>query len=104
MRPLQASGGYLDGLLNGNVFEALSGPFVDTLGVPMAALLFFGGIGAAYYANSGKALMPVVMIILVGGVTLAYAPPAAARFAVITLLLGLASVAYLAWQQASGGP
>jgi hypothetical protein len=104
MRPLQASGGYLDGLLNGNVFEALSGPFVDTLGVPMAALLFFGGIGAAYYANSGKALMPVVMIILVGGVTLAYAPAAAARFAVITLLLGLASVAYLAWQQASGGP
>jgi hypothetical protein len=104
MRPLQASGGYLDGLLNGNVFEALSGPFVDTLGVPMAALLFFGGIGAAYYANSGKALMPVVMIILVGGVTLAYAPPAAARFAVITLLLGLASVAYLAWQQARGGP
>jgi hypothetical protein len=101
---LQASGGYLTEWLNGGVFRALSGPFVDTVGIPMAALLFFGGIGAAYYANSGKAIMPVIMLILVGGVTLAFAPPTAVRFAIITLVLGLTSVAYLAWRQVKGGP
>lgn len=101
---LQASGGYIEEWLAGNIFKALSGPFIDTVGIPMAALLFFGGIGAAYYANSGRAIMPVVMLILIGGVTLAYAPPTAARFAIITLVLGLASVGYLAWQQAKGGP
>jgi hypothetical protein len=101
---LQASGGYLSEWLSGGVFRALSGPFVDTVGIPMAALLFFGGIGAAYYANSGKAIMPVVMLILVGGVTLAFAPPTAVRFAIITLILGLTSVAYLAWRQVKGGP
>jgi len=101
---LQASGGYLQEWLSGGIFEALSGPFIDTVGIPMAALLFFGGIGAAYYANSGKAIMPVIMLILIGGVTLAFAPPTATRFAIITLVLGLAAVAYLAWRQAKGGP
>jgi len=101
---LQASGGYIDDLLAGDVFQGLAGPFLDTVGIPMAALLFFGGIGASYYANSGKAIMPVVMLILVGGVTMAFAPPSAARFGIIILVLGLTSVGYLAWQSAKGGP
>lgn len=101
---LQASGGYLSELLSGDVFQALSGPFLDTMGVPLTALLFFGGIGVSYYAVSGRATMPVIMTILIGGVSLAFAPPAAQRFAIIVLVLGITSVAYLAWQRARGGP
>jgi len=101
---LQASGGYIDDLLAGDVFQGLAGPFLDTVGLPMAALLFFGGIGASYSANPGTAIMPVVMLILVGGVTMAFAPPSAARFGIIILVLGLTSVGYLAWQSAKGGP
>jgi hypothetical protein len=98
---LQAAGGYAEEWLSGNIFEALAGPFIDVVGIPMAALLFFGGIGVSYYANSGKATMPVIMLILVGGSTLAFAPPTAVRFAIITLILGLTSVAYLAWRRAN---
>lgn len=104
MTLLQATGGYIDQLLSGDVFKALSGPFLDTMGVPLTALMFFGGIGVAYYAVSGRAVMPVIMTILIGGVTLAFAPPTAQRFAIMTLVLGVTSVGYLAWQQASGGP
>jgi len=104
MTLLHASGCYLSDWLAGNVFEALSGPFLDTVGVPMAALLFFGAIGASYYANSGKVIMPVIMLILIGGVTMAFAPPSAARFAIIVLILGLTAAGYLLWQQARGRP
>lgn len=104
MIPLQATGGYISELLSGDVFQALSRPFIDTMGLPLTALLVFGGIGVSYYTVSGRAVMPVVMTILIGGVTLAYAPPTAQRFAIITLVLGVASVAYLAWQRARGGP
>lgn len=94
----------LDRLVSGDIFQALIQPFVSTLGIPLTALMFFGAIGTAYYAVSGRATMPVIMLILVGGVTLGFAPPSAARFGIIVLVLGLASVAYLAWQRARGGP
>jgi len=101
---LQASGGYLSELLDGDVGQALLQPFLDVVGVPMAALLFFGAIGVAYYAVSERVAMPVVMAILIGGVTLSFAPPSAARFGIIVLVLGLTSIVYLAWQRARGGP
>jgi disulfide bond formation protein DsbB len=104
MALLQAGGGYAGDLLNGDVFQALIGPFVDVLGIPLSALIFFGAIGSAYYAVSGRVVMPMIMLILVGGVTLSFAPPSAARFGIIVLILGLASVGYLAWREATSGP
>jgi hypothetical protein len=103
-RVLQATGGYVDNLLSGDPGAFFTGPFIDTVGVPMAALLFFGGIGVAYYGVSGRAIMPVIMSILIGGVTMAYAPPSAARFGIIVLVLGITSIGYLAWRSARGGP
>jgi hypothetical protein len=101
---LQAGGGYISELLGGDPGGFFTAPFIDTVGLPMAALLFFGGIGVAYYATSGKAIMPVVMSILIGGVTLAYAPPSAARFGIMVLVLGVTAVGYLAWKRAKGAP
>lgn len=99
---LQAQGGYVDDLLAGDVFQALAGPFIDTLGLPLTAMIYFGAIGTAYYAVSGRPVMPAIMTILIGGVTLRYAPPAVGRFAVIALILTLTSVGYLAWRRARG--
>lgn len=101
---LLQTGGYADEIIDGDVFQGLIGPFVDVLGLPLVAVLFFGSIGTAYYAVSGRATMPVVMLILIGGVTLRFAPPSTARFGIVVLVLGLASIGYLAWQQARGGP
>jgi hypothetical protein len=104
MIALQAAGGYVNDLLAGEVFQGLIGPFVDVLGIPLSALMFFGAIGVSYYAVSGRATMPVIMLILIGGVTLSFAPPSAARFGVIVLILGLAAIGYLAWREATSGP
>jgi len=93
----------IDQMLNGEIFQALISPFVDTLGIPLFALFVFGSIGVSYYAVSGRVVMPVIMMILIGGVTLEYAPPSSARFGIIVLILGLASIAYLAWQRARRG-
>lgn len=101
---LQATGGYINEMLNGEVFQALAGPFLDTLGIPLTALMFFGSIGTAYYAVSGKAIMPVIMLIMIGGVTLQFAPPSAARFGIIVLILGLTSIGFLAWRQTKASP
>lgn len=101
---LQAGGGYASDLLAGDVFRALIGPYVDVLGIPLSALLFFGAIGAGFYAVSGRVVMPVVMTILIGGVTLSFAPPSAARFGVVVLVLGLAAIGWLAWREATAGP
>jgi hypothetical protein len=101
--PIQ-SGGYVDELISGEIFQALIGPFVDLLGIPLTALMFFGAIGTGYYAVSGRATMPVIMLILIGGVTLRFAPPSTARFGIIVLVLGLTSIAYLAYRRARGGP
>jgi hypothetical protein len=98
---LQAQGGYVDDLLAGDVFRALIGPFVDVLGIPLAALIFFGAIGTAYYAVSGRATMPAIMTMLIGGVTLRYAPPAVGRLAIIVLVLAIVSTAYLGYQRAA---
>lgn len=94
----------IDEMVNGDVFQALISPFTDTLGIPLFALIVFGSIGTSYYAVSGRVIMPVIMMILVGGVTLEYAPPSQARFGIIVLILGLASIGYLAWQRARGAP
>lgn len=104
MIALQAAGGYVSDLLAGDVFQGLIGPFVDVLGIPLSALMFFGAIGTSYYAVSGRATMPVIMLILIGGVTLSFAPPSAARFGVIVLILGLAAIGYLAWREATSRP
>jgi hypothetical protein len=101
---LAQAGGYVDDLISGEIFQALIGPFVDTLGIPLVALMFFGAIGTAYYAVSGRSTMPVIMIILIGGVTLGFAPPSTARFGIIVLVLGLTSIGYLAYRRARGGP
>jgi len=89
---------------SGEFWDAILGPFVDVLGIPLSALMFFGAIGVSYYAVSGRATMPVIMLILIGGVTLSFAPPSAARFGVIVLILGLAAIGYLAWREATSGP
>jgi hypothetical protein len=103
MLPLQAEGGYVDDLLAGDVFQALAGPFFDVLGVPLTAMIFFGAIGISYYAVSGRAIMPAIMTILIGGVTLQYAAgTGVGRFAVIALVLTLTSAGYLAWKRADG--
>jgi len=99
---LPLTGRYGDKIQNGEVVDAIISVFVDPLGAPLAALIFFGATGAAFYIVQEKAIIPVLMIIMIGGTALAAIPSAASRVVIMLLLVALAAMIYLAYQRALG--
>lgn len=83
-----------------NFFEAILYPFTSTLGEPLLALIVFGGIGLAYYQVQRSMIIPVIMLVLVGSVTLARAPSSAGNAIVAMTVLGLASMGYIIYTRA----
>jgi hypothetical protein len=86
--------------LKDNFFEAILYPFTSTLGEPLLALLIFGTIGLAYYQVQRSVIIPVIMLILVGGVTLSRAPSSAGNAIVAMSVLALASMGYIIYTRA----
>jgi hypothetical protein len=83
--------------LQNNFFETLISPFVETLGVPLSALMIFGSIGLAYYQLQKSIIIPIIMLVLIGGSTLSRAPESAANAVVGLTVLALAAVSYVAY-------
>jgi hypothetical protein len=92
-----------DNWFNGNVFQALISPFVDLLGVPLVAMYVFGVVGVGYYTVQQSVIIPIVMLILVGGITIGFAPATATQLVVAAVAVGLTSIGYLAFQRARTG-
>jgi len=80
-------------IAQGQFFDALICPFVDSMGVALAGLMVFGTIGLALYIYSGGIELPLVVGIIAGagGVSKTTASP---RLAVVLLASGQCSV----WQ------
>lgn len=95
---LTALQSYGDLWTSGNFWEAITGPFADLMGLPAFAMVFFGTITVAYYLFQGSAIMPVIMLILAGGVTVALAPSPVVRFAGIAFILTVAGAGYMIYQ------
>jgi hypothetical protein len=85
----------LDKLLNGDVFGAALEAFAGTVPIPIVALLTFGSIGVGYYMVQRSFIIPFVMFILIGGVTVAQVPLQVQSGLVALLVLALAGVGYL---------
>jgi len=86
--------------LRENFFEAILYPFTSTLGEPLLALLVFGSIGFAYYQVQRSIIIPVIMLILVGSVTLSRAPSSAGNAIVAMATVALASMGYIIFTRA----
>jgi hypothetical protein len=86
--------------LTSNFFETIISPFTDTLGIPLTALIVFGGIGLAYYQLQKSVIIPLVSLVLVGGVTLARAPESAANAVIGLATLAVASIGYVLYTRA----
>jgi len=86
--------------LQDNFFEALLYPFTSTLGEPLLALLVFGSIGFAYYQVQKSVIIPLIMLILIGSVTLSRAPSSAGNAIVAMSVLSLASLGYIIYTRA----
>ena len=86
--------------LRENFFEAILYPFTSTLGEPLLALLVFGSIGFAYYQVQRSIIIPVIMLILVGSVTLSRAPSSAGNAIIAMATVALASMGYIIYTRA----
>jgi len=96
------TGRYGDEIMNGEVVDAIVSIFADPMGAPLAALIFFGATGAAFYIVQERAIIPVLMIIMIGGTALASIPAPASRAVIMLLLVALAAIIYLLYQRALG--
>lgn len=81
-----------DELTNFNFVDAFVGTYADPLGIAVVGLLVFGGIALAIYISTGDVRIPVVLLLLTGGVTLGQMASPAVGIAVIMLLLTGAGV------------
>lgn len=99
MSLLQVNSTAGDQLLNGDLFSFV----VDTLTIgmptPILALFVFGGIGISYYMVQRSFVIPAIMFILVGGVTITEIPLTFQRGIVSVLVIAMAALGYLLLQR-----
>ncbi len=89
----------IDRLLDGDVFgfglELLTG----VIPTPILALLVFGSIGVGYYMVQQSFAIPLVMFIMVGGVTIVEAPLSFTQGIVALMVLAIAGIGYTLLQR-----
>lgn len=81
---------------SGNWFEGVANPFLELLG-PLFPLILGIGIAGMVMIWSGSMSLPVVLMILIGGMLIPFLPPEAQMGAQILLLAGIALALYNAW-------
>lgn len=94
---------YGEAFANGEFFDTLVCVFADKLPLPVLALLVFGSIGMSYYQVQRSPIVPMIMLILIGGTTIALAPASVGTAVVVLFVLGLTGVGWLFYQRAAGG-
>jgi len=84
----------IDALVEGDIFGAILEAMTAAVPEPILALIMFGSIGTAYYMVQQRFLIPLIMFLLVGGVTFASAPVSFNQAIVVGAVLAIAGVFY----------
>jgi hypothetical protein len=92
---------FRDLLLDGQIFRAIVEGLTSALPLPVVSLLVFGTVGAAYYLVQQRVIIPIVMLILVGGVTIARAPAGFNSGILAVVVVALAGIVYIVVQRVS---
>lgn len=82
---------------NGEFFDAVWGTYSAPVGPDVVALLVFGVVGLALYAYSGRAIVPAILLILIGAVTVTQVPAVAVQVVGIAGLVVVMVIGYLMW-------
>jgi len=85
----------IDKLLEGDVFGFVVETFAGSVPIPILATMVFGSIGLSYYVVQRSVAIPMVMFIIIGGSTIAFAPPTVQQAIVATIVLAVAGFAYV---------
>jgi hypothetical protein len=89
----------IDRLLDGDVFGFGLETFTSVMPAPILALLVFGSIGVGYYMVQGSFAIPLIMFILVGGVTIVEAPLGVTQGIVAMMVIAIAGIGYALLQR-----
>lgn len=85
----------LDKLLKGDVFGFVVETFSGSVPIPILATMVFGSIGLSYYVVQRSVAIPMVMFVIIGGSTIALAPPTVQQAIVATVVIAVAGLAFV---------
>jgi len=82
-------------LLDFEFFEAFACTYTQAVGLFQVGLLLYGAIGLAYYIRTGSPVLPMIVILVTGGVTATViATPGVAVFTIALLGAGAGSITW----------
>jgi len=90
----------VDKLVEGDVFGFAIEVFTGVVPTPILALVVFGTIGVGYYMTQRSMAIPMIMFIMIGGVTIAEAPVNFQQGIVAAMVFGIAGIGFVLLQRA----
>jgi len=89
----------VDQLASGDIFGYLLDLFTQTIPAPILALFVFGAIGVGYYMTQRTVAIPLVMVLMIGGVTLTEFPASFQSAIGAALVVAIAGLAFIILQR-----
>jgi hypothetical protein len=86
-------------LASGDIFGYLLDLFTQVIPAPILALFVFGAIGVGYYMTQRTVAIPLVMVLMIGGVTLTEFPPSFQSAIGAALVVAIAGLAFIILQR-----
>ena len=89
----------VDQLASGDIFGYLLDLFTQTIPAPILALFVFGAIGVGYYMTQRTVAIPLVMVLMIGGVTRTEFPASFQSAIGAALVVAIAGLAFIILQR-----
>jgi hypothetical protein len=90
---------FVDLVIEGEIFDAVLGVFTEVIPLPILAMFVFGSIGISYYMVQRAVAIPAILVILIGGVTVAEMPLGVQQGVTAGLVIALAGIGYVLLQR-----
>lgn len=88
-----------ESLLSGDIFQFVIETFSASVPIPIVALLVFGSIGVSIYMVTRSMAIPVILFLLIGGVTITQVPLGVQQGLTASLVLAIAIIGYVLLQR-----
>lgn len=79
----------IDALQNFAFHDAIACKYTNEVGTLVTGMFVFGPINVAIYVRSGGITLPIVLTLILGGITLPLMPGSASAIALVILLVGI---------------
>jgi hypothetical protein len=88
-----------ESLVSGDIFQFVIETFSSSVPIPIVALLVFGSMGVSIYMVTRSMAIPVILFLLIGGVTITQVPLGVQQGLTAALVLAIAIIGYVLLQR-----